>query len=239
MSVFCDYLSEWPVHRPVVQAQIHSWFFPLLFQDLIESIFKTDAESDCFLLPPLLPSGFSNHQLCLDDCRDLLIGLSASALMSLQSLHTHQLESSVLTVLKLVMPLLCSNLSVASPPTQSKSKVLSMTFKPHGIHCLSLPVSLFGLITSHSSLMDTASATLDSLLFLKHIRHTRTPGPLHLLFSLPWHLILPQISSWLPSSFPSSLYCKVILSMWKSLHISSEILPHQFFLYPFLALFFS
>lgn len=42
------------LHYSVVQAPIHSWLFFVPFQDLVESTFKIDVESDCFLPPPML-----------------------------------------------------------------------------------------------------------------------------------------------------------------------------------------
>lgn len=64
-------------------------------------------------------------------------------------------------------------------PLRVEAKVINMTYKT--LMVCPLPPPFRGLCTSYT-LPLFLSASARALLFLRHARHTCTPGPLHLLF---------------------------------------------------------
>lgn len=181
--------------------------------------------------PHCCQPGFANHELCLGGCRGLLRGLSASVLMSLQSLlHTRQLESSVLAVLKQVMPLLCSNPSVASPSLRVNPKSFLWPLDPmEYILCpASLPLWSHGLLFSphahcfsHTGLL-AISQTYQVYQVRSHPRAFAFALPSALAsHSSPDILMAPFFISFY--SFPKSSYaCGNLCTSYLNFHLTNS-----------------
>ena len=91
------------------------------------------------------------------------------------------------------------------------------------------------------SLLYSAPATLATLLYLKHIRHTPASGPLYLPFLLPVTLFLNIYMTYTFTSFKNLFKCSFFLVNWKFTYLlciswTSRLLahwtPHKIFFWP-------